>query len=200
MTPLGYNNNYQIVQAPGYVVVLQEMIHASRIIPLDGRPHLDPKIRLWEGDSRGRWEGDTLVVESTNYHPDSEPMDRQPTAGGVDYKVTERFTRVSATDLDYRYTLDAPSVFTRPWSAAIPMTTLSAPSRMTEYACQEGNLAVQLTINGLVRQVTDPEYAARVKAEQEAAASRGAGGGRRGGGPGGPPAGGRGTGPAREGK
>lgn len=191
MTPLGYNNNYQIIQAPGYVVVLQEMIHAARIIPLDGRPQLDPSIRLWEGSPRGRWEGQTLVVESSNFHPDNEPMDRQPTAGGVDYKVVEKFTRVSEADLDYRYRLDAPSVFTRPWSAAIPMTTIAAPARMTEYACQEDNHAVRLTITGLVRQVTDPDYAARVRAEEEAAAARG----RRGGGPAGVPEGGRGAGP-----
>ena len=189
MNPVVYNNNYQIVQTPGYVVLLQEMVHVSRIIPIDGRPHVDPKIRLWEGDARGHWEGETLVVETTNFHPESEPMDRQPHTGGADYKLIQKFTRISDTEMDYRYTLDAPTVFTRPWSAAIPMTSRAAPSRMSEYACIEGDNSVRLTITGLVRTFTDPEYAKRWRAEiaAEEAAGRG---GRRGGGPAGaPPAG-----------
>jgi hypothetical protein len=202
MNPVVYNNNYQIIKTPGYVVILQEMVHVSRIIPLDGRPHVDPAIRMWEGDARGRWEGETLVVETTNFHPESEPMDRQPHVSGQDYKVIQRFTRITDTEMDYRYTLDAPTVFTRPYSAAIPMTSRAAPERMQEYACVEGDNAVRLTVNGLVRTFTDPEYAKRWRAEiaadEAAAAARG---GRRGGGPAGaPPAGaapaGRGAGPA----
>jgi hypothetical protein len=189
--PVVYNNNYQIVQAPGYVVLYQEMVHVMRIIPLDGRPHVDPNIRMWEGDARGRWEGETLVVETTNFHPDSEPVDRQPTIAGVDYKLIQRFTRITDTEMDYRFTVDAPSVFTRPWSAAIPMTSNSAPDRMHEYACIEGDNSVRLTINGLVRTFTDPEYAARWRQEMAEADARAASrGGRRGGGPAGaPPAG-----------
>jgi hypothetical protein len=166
-------------------------VHVSRIIPVDGRAHVDPKIRLWEGDARGHWEGDTLVVETTNFHPDSEPMDRQPTTGGADYKLIQKFTRISETEMDYRYTLDAPTVFTRPWSAAIPMTSRAAPPRMSEYACIEGDNSVRLTVTGLVRTFTDPEYAKRWRAEMAAEdAAAAARGGRRGGGPAGaPPAG-----------
>jgi hypothetical protein len=193
MNPVVYNNNYQIIQAPGYVVIHEEMIHTSRIIPLDGRPHVDPAIRMWEGDARGRWEGDTLVVETTNFHPEAEPIDRQPHVAGRDYKVVQRFTRVSATEMDYRYTLDAPSVFTRPWSAAIPMTTASASDRITEYACIEGDNSVRLTITGLIRLLNDPEYAARVRAQEAAAPARG--GGPAGAPPGGAPAPAQGPGP-----
>ena len=184
--PVVYNNNYQIVQAPGYVVLYQEMVHTMRIIPMDGRPHLDDKIRSFEGDPRGHWEGDTLVVETTNFHPNAEVNNGQPSPGGKPYKVTQKFTRISETEMDYRFTLDAPSVYTRPFSAAIPMTSRAAPSRMSEYACVEGDSSTRLTITGLVRTFTDPEYAKRFRdelAEQDAAAARG--GGRRGGGGGG---------------
>jgi hypothetical protein len=147
MHPTCYNNNYQIVQAPGYVVILSEMIHEARIILLDNRPHLDPAIKLWMGDSRGRWEGQTLVVETTNFHPDSEPM-TTASLRGVDAKVTERFTRLSATELDYRYTLEAPSIYTKPISASIPMTTTVAAKRIMEYACIEGDRSMVLSIRG----------------------------------------------------
>jgi hypothetical protein len=147
MHPTCYNNNYQIVQAPGYVVILSEMIHEARVIRLDNRPHLDPAIKLWMGDSRGRWEGQTLVVETTNFHPDSEPM-TTASLRGVDAKVTERFTRISATELDYRYTLEAPSIYTRSISASIPMTTTVAAKRIMEYACIEGDRSMALSIRG----------------------------------------------------
>jgi len=196
MNPVVYNNNYQIVQTPGYVVIMQEMVHVSRIIPLDKRPHVDSKIRMWEGDARGWFEGETLVVETTNFHPEAEPMDRQPTISGKDYKLIQKFTRITPTDIDYRYTLDAPSVFQGPFSAAIPMSSRSAAERMTEYACIEGDNSVRLTITGLVRQATDPEYAARVRAEQAAAPARG---GRRGGGPAGAAPGGAPAAPAGQG-
>ena len=147
MHPTCYNNNYQIVQAPGYVVILSEMIHEARIILLDRRAHVDPAIKLWMGDSRGRWEGQTLVVETTNFHPDSEPM-TTASLRGVDAKVTERFTRISATELDYQYTLEAPSIYTRPISASIPMTTTVAAQRIMEYACIEGDRSMALSIRG----------------------------------------------------
>ena len=196
--PVAYNNMYQIFQTPGYVVLYQEMVHTSRIIPLDGRPHVDSRIRMFEGDARGHWEGDTLVVETTNFHPEAEPVNGQANVMGQDYKVVQRFTRVTATEMDYRYTLDAPNLYTRPFSVAIPMTSRGTPARLSEYACVEGDNAVRLTVNGLVRTFTDPEYAARFRADQAAAAGRG---GRRGGGPagaapGGAPAG-RGSAPAR---
>ena len=147
MHPTCYNNNYQIVQAPGYVVILSEMIHEARIILLDGRAHVDPAIKLWMGDSRGRWEGQTLVVQTTNFHPDSEPM-TTASLRGVDAKVTERFTRISATELAYQYTLEAPSIYTRPISASIPMTTTVAAQRIMEYACIEGDRSMALSIRG----------------------------------------------------
>ncbi len=187
MTPVVYNNNFQIVQAPGVVVVHQEMIHTSRIIQLDGRPHLDPAIRQWNGDARGHWEGNTLVVETTNIHPLSEPL--WPTnmnSMGVPYKLTERFTRTSATDLDYQWTLDAPSMFTKPITASIPATTTAAPDRITEYACVEGDNAVRLTITGLLAQIARGEKTAdqpqRGRGAGAGAGAPAGGGARRGGG------------------
>jgi hypothetical protein len=147
MHPTCYNNNYQIVQAPGYVAILSEMIHEVRIIVLDQRPHLDPAIKLWVGDSRGHWEGETLVVETTNFHPDSEPM-TTASLRNADAKVIERFTRVSATDLNYQYTLEAPSIYTKPITAVIPMTTTVAANRIMEYACIEGERSMALSIRG----------------------------------------------------
>jgi hypothetical protein len=149
LIPVLYNNNYQIVQLPGYVVIHQEMIHETRIIPLDGRPHLPSSIRLWNGDSRGRWEGQTLVVETTNFHPEAEFF-RGPHLMGEDARVTERFTRTSASELDYQFTVDAPSTFTRPFTGSAPMRTDDASPRIVEYGCHEGNLTMPLTIKGLV--------------------------------------------------
>ena len=96
MHPTTYNNNYQIVQTPGYVAIYSEMIHETRIIPLDKRSHVDSAIKLWGGDARGHWEGETLVVESTNYHPESQPMVTASLRGG-EAKVVERFTRIGPT-------------------------------------------------------------------------------------------------------
>jgi hypothetical protein len=149
MHPTCYNNNYQIIQAPGYVVILSEMIHEARIILLDRRPHVDPAIKLWMGDSRGHWEGQTLVVETTNFHPDSEPMTTASLRDG-DAKVTERFTRISATELDYQYTLEAPTIYTMPITASIPMTTTMAANRIMEYACIEGDRSMALSIRGTI--------------------------------------------------
>src|SRR5206468_3956381 len=110
-----YNNDYQIVQAPGYVMILTEMLHDARIIPLDGRPHLPPNVRQWTGSYRGRWEGQTLVVETTNltdkfaFQGSSENM-----------HLTERFTRVDEDTLRYRFTVEDPATWTRPWSAEVP--------------------------------------------------------------------------------
>jgi hypothetical protein len=189
MTPVVYNNNFQIVQAPGVVVVHQEMIHTSRIIPLDGRPHLDPAIREWNGDARGHWEGNTLVVETTNINPLSEPL--WPTnmnSMGAPYKLTERFTRTGATDLDYQWTLDAPSMFTKPITASIPATTIGASDRITEYACVEGDNAVRLTITGLLAQIArgekTPEQPQRGRGAGAGAGAPAGGGARRGGGAG----------------
>ncbi len=139
--PGGYNNNFQIVQSPGYVMILQEMIHEARIIPLDGRPHVDKNIRLWMGDSRGHWEGDTLVVDTTNYRDQIVNNSFNCCPGsGASLHVVERFRRVDANNIDYTYTVDDPATYTRPWTASVPMERADGP--IYEYACHEGNYAL----------------------------------------------------------
>ncbi|OFW07122.1 MAG: hypothetical protein A3I61_08425 [Acidobacteria bacterium RIFCSPLOWO2_02_FULL_68_18] len=141
MLPQSYNSNYQIVQASGYVMILFEMAHDVRIIPLDGRPHLPPEIRQWIGDSRGRWEGDTLVVETTNLNG------RNPLNGSSEHmRVTERFTRVDADTIRYQFTIEDPSTWTRPWSAELPMRKATGP--LFEHACHEGNYGLYNTLAG----------------------------------------------------
>ncbi|MBZ5610360.1 MAG: hypothetical protein LAP38_19025 [Acidobacteriia bacterium] len=139
--PGGYNNNFQIIQTRGYVAILQEMIHEVRYIPLDGRPHIDDKVRLWMGDSRGHWDGDTLVVDTTNFNNKiiSNSFNCCPGAG-TSLHVVERFKLVDADTVDYRYTVDDPATYTRPWTASVPMTRTEGP--IFEYACHEGNYAM----------------------------------------------------------
>jgi hypothetical protein len=146
MMPGFYNHNYQILQTPGYVVILVEMIHDARIIPLDGRPHVGQNIRRWLGDSRGRWEGNTLVVETTNLKPISDRNITVFGSGGETGRVIERFTRVGANTIDYQVTLDDPATFTKPWTAAIPMTKTEGP--VFEYACHEGNYGMVGILEG----------------------------------------------------
>jgi len=141
MLPGGYNNNYQIVQAPGYVMILVEMIHDVRMIPTDGRPHLPPEVRQWMGDSRGRWEGNTLVVDTTNF------TDKTNFRGASkDLHLIERFTRVSPETILYEFTVDDPAAFTRSWKAEIPMQKTDEP--ILEYACNEGNYAMSGVLGG----------------------------------------------------
>ena len=135
MLPGPYNNNFQIIQAPGYVVIVNEMIHDTRFIPLDGRPHLPAGIRQWRGDPRGHWEGNTLVVDSTNFTAKTRLL-----GADENLHLTERFTRTGTDSLLYEFTIDDPTVFTRSWTAAIPVT--KADGRMFEYACHEGNYAM----------------------------------------------------------
>ena len=149
--PTFYGNNYHIVQSPGYVAITQEMVHETRIIPTDGRPHVSQEIKQWRGDSRGRWDGQTLVVETTNLHASSE-FNRSAVLMGSDAKVTERFTRLSATEMDYRVTVEAPSAFTGPFTVSAPMTREGAPNRLEEYACIEGDNAVRLAVRGYLGQ------------------------------------------------
>src|SRR5262245_16318392 len=145
MLPGFYNHNYQIVQTRDYVVILVEMIHDARIVPLDGRPHANTAIRSWLGDSRGRWDGDTLVIETTNVN--DKVFDRGVLFGvGSDLQLTERFKRTSATNIDYEFTVNAPNVFTRPWTVATPM--LKIPGAIYEYACHEGNYSVPNILKG----------------------------------------------------
>ena len=134
--PGGYNQNLQILQTPDHVVILYEMMRETRVIPLDGRSHLPGDLRLWHGDSRGRWEGDTLVVETTNFSPKN---DFRGAAGGL--RLVERFTRVDAGTIDHRVTITDPTTFTRSWTAAVPLRRTEAP--MYEYACHEGNYGME---------------------------------------------------------
>ena len=114
MTPGAYNNNVQIVQAPGYVVIINEMVHNARIIPTDGRPHTT--LRQWSGDSRGRWEGDTLVVETINFRRETSLQ-----GSTADTRLVERFTRIDADTIRYEFTVSDPNSYTRPWSAMVPL-------------------------------------------------------------------------------
>jgi len=136
-----YNNFVKLLQFADHIVVFTEMIHDARIVPLDGRPHVPDAVRLWLGDSRGRWEGDTLVVDTTNFN------------GKVGFRGTddtlhlvERFRRVDAHTLLYEFTVDNPSTFTKPWTARMPMT--KTDQRIFEYACHEGNYALPDILRG----------------------------------------------------
>ena len=147
MFPAGYNNAYQIIQIPGYVVIAFEMIHETRIIPIDGRPQLNARIRQWNGEPRGRWEGNTLVVESTNYNSKGSIATSAATGRmrGIpqteSMHVVERFTRVDADTLDYTVTITDPKVYTKPWTVRLPLNR-DDTYQIFEYSCQEGNYAL----------------------------------------------------------
>jgi hypothetical protein len=151
--PTGYNNNYQIVQTREYVAIRYEMMAETRIIPLDGRPHVGPRIRTWIGNARGRWEGDTLVVETTNYN--DQATFRFP-ADNATLRVIERFTRVGDGQIDYQFMVDNPTMYTKPWKAVLPMAKVKGP--IYEYACHEGNYGIANVLNG---------YRVQEKARQE---------------------------------
>ena len=145
MVSSAYNNNVQILQVPGYVVILNEMVHNARVIPLDGRPHGD--IRQWSGDSRGRWEGETLVVETKNFL-------RETSLGGSskDTYLVERFRRVDPDTVMYEFTVEDPNNFTRPWTAMMPLRRTDGP--LFEYACHEGNIGMHGIMAGARRKDT----------------------------------------------
>lgn len=141
-SPSGQNNNYNIVQTPTYVALMQEHIHEVRMIYTDGRPHLSPDVRQWLGDSRGRWEGNTLVVDTTNFYGFDKYYFRiKPSIEVSDaYHIVERFTRTATDMIDYTFTAEDPKTFTRPFSGSLPMTKASGvQSLMFESACHEGN-------------------------------------------------------------
>lgn len=141
MLPGAYNNNYQIVQTPTHVMILVEMIHDARVIPLDRRPHLPSNVRQLMGSYRGHWEGDTLVVESTNF------TDKTAFRGSSEnMRLTERFTRVDEETIRYQFTVDDPSTWTRPWTAELPMRKTIGP--LFEHACHEGNYPLYNTLAG----------------------------------------------------
>jgi hypothetical protein len=135
MMPGIYGNAYEIVQAPGYVTIMYEMIHEARVIPLDGRPSVSPSIRSYMGDARGRWEGNTLVVETTNFKEGTAYRG----ANADRLKLIERFTPVAANTLQWSVTLDDPTTWTRPWTFAMNLTRGGPEVRPFEYACHEGN-------------------------------------------------------------
>jgi len=133
MMPVIHDNSYRIVQGPGFVAISYEMIHETRIIPLDGRPHLPAHVRSYMGDPRGKWDGDTLVVETTNFR--EEPAYRG--ANPASLKLVERFTRIARNKVRWSVTVDDPMTWTRPWTFAMPLTL--DEKEMLEYACHEGN-------------------------------------------------------------
>jgi hypothetical protein len=149
MLPEPYNNNYSIVQTPGYVTILVEMNHDVRIIPLDGRPHLSSKIQQWKGDSRGRWDGDTLVVETKNLKFNDKSRFGVGFLGGLsdqNLRIVERFTRADANTLTYQATIEDPTVFTRSWTIEQSMNQTKGP--LFEVACHEGNYGMSFILSG----------------------------------------------------
>ncbi|MGH9145977.1 MAG: hypothetical protein ACRD1Q_04660 [Vicinamibacterales bacterium] len=139
MVPGSYNNNLQIVQAPGLVVIINEMVHNARIIPTDGRPHTT--FRQWTGESRGRWEGDTLVVETINFRRETSLQ-----GSTADTRLVERFTRVDDDTIKYEFTVSDPNSYTKPWSAVVPFVRMTEP--LFEYACHEGNYSLTNILAG----------------------------------------------------
>jgi len=139
MAPSAYNNNVQLVQTRDYVVVHNEMVHSARIVPLNGQPH--GRLAQWNGDSRGRWDGDTLVVETTRFSGETAFQNSSETL-----RLTERFTRVNADTLVYEFTVSDPSTWTKPWTAQIPMTR--SDEMMFEYACHEANYGMTNLLKG----------------------------------------------------
>lgn len=148
IVPSEYNNILQVLQTPDHVVIFTEMIHEARVVPLDGRAHLPGDVSQWLGDSRGHWEGDTLVVDTTNF------TDKVSFNGGLvgkgasgeTFHLVERFTRVNAETLLYEFTVEDPTWWERPWTAAIPMKTTQGP--IFEYACHEGNYGMANLLTG----------------------------------------------------
>lgn len=151
--PAGYNNAYQIIQTPGYFTIVYEMIHDARIIPLDSKQPRSSRDQTWMGDPRGHWEGDTLVVETTNFN--NKGWIATSAAGGRikgiphtdKLRIVERFTRVAADTISYTVTIDDPDIYTRPWTVSFPLTA-DPEYRIFEYACHEGNYAIENILRG----------------------------------------------------
>lgn len=146
MFPFMYNSGIEIVQAPGYVIIRLELVHETRIVPVDDRPALAPEIVQWLGESRGRFEGDTLVIETTNFNGESPMLivgpGGKPIPTSRELKVVERLTRVAADTIDYEVAVEDPVVLTRPWKAAFPLVR-DPDYRIYEYACHEDNSAIR---------------------------------------------------------
>ncbi len=155
LLPIRYNSNLQIVQGAGFVAIEAEEIHDVRIIAMDGRPHLSKNVRLWGGDSVGHWEGNTLVVDTTNF------TDLTPFKGAQNLHVVERLTRVDPETILYQFTVDDPGMWTKPWSGELPMTKLTGT--LFEYACHEANYGLENTLRGA--RVADADAAAKKAVE-----------------------------------
>ena len=153
--PANYNSDFHIVQSPGYVMIEYEWNSEVRIIPLDGRPQLSSSIHRWHGDSRGHWEGNTFVVETTNFRPGATYQG----ANAKTLKITEYFTRTDQNSIEYKFTIDDPATWTRPWTAIVPLNRIDGP--MFEYACSEGN-------NGLVNMLAGSRAAEKSVAVTDA--------------------------------
>ena len=149
LTPGGYNQNIQVFQTPAHVVILNEMVHDPRIVPINGQPHLPGDMRQWNGDARGHWDGDTLVVESVNFTPKRAsfyPNATDAVGSGEALHLTERFSRVDFETLRYEYTVDDPVTFTRPFTVSLTMQRSTGP--IFEYACHEGNYGLLNALAG----------------------------------------------------
>jgi hypothetical protein len=153
--PTIYNNDFQIFQSPGFVAIGPEMIHSARIIPLDGRPHLGKNMRQWLGDTRGRFDGNTLVMETTNFRADDGVLFQG--ASPATYKITERLTRVAPDAISYEFTVEDPTTWTRPWTAMIPWTKIDPAEQMYEYACHEDNFDIVHLLSGARRREKNGE-------------------------------------------
>lgn len=145
MMPIIYNNNYQIVQTPDYVMIMAEMMHDARIIRLDGT-HQPPEVHKWMGDSVGSWNGDTLIIETRNYHPQQSHY-----GSGPGLKVTEHLRMVSPTEIVYRFTMDDPIAYTQPWTAEMKLYARPPGDQIYEFACHEGNYALPGILGGARR-------------------------------------------------
>ncbi len=147
MIPINYNNNYQFLQTPNSIVILYEMIHDARIIPLDGRPRPSASVRQWMGIPRGRWEGNSLVVETTNFTDKTRVI-----YGDGDHsdqlRLTERFTPVGTDTMRYEFTVDDPATWSRPWTAVLSLKRGDKQDRLFEYACHEGNMSLRNMLSG----------------------------------------------------
>ena len=156
LMPSGYDNNLRIVQTPDYEVFVTEMIHTARIVPLDNRPHLLSNITRWSGSSRGRWEGNTLIVETTNFTDKTpgfqlpvvvvNPQEAGAVGSGINLHLVERFTPTRAGRLEYEYTLTDPHTFVQPFT--VRFTMRATDDQIYEYACHEGNYAMQGILKG----------------------------------------------------
>jgi hypothetical protein len=165
--PVIYGNGQEFVQGPGYVMILQEMVHEARVIPLDGRPHAGPRVRSYMGDARGHWEGDTLVVETTNFRGGATGTGNNgggtPTSDAL--KLVERYTRTGPADMRYEVTIDDPKTYVRPYKVSFPLTQEPGYQNF-EYACHEGNYGMYDSLSG----ARAKEREAKEKAEKAAAA------------------------------